>query len=296
MKIANLTRGRNPEGDSPEEVLDRASRLERVTVVVGRRRQARRAVDGLDLDLGMGVHGLLGPNGAGKTTLMRVLATVTEVSEGRVRLLGQDVTNAQARREVRRRLGYLPQSFGYYPRFSVREFVTYFAWLKEMPSTQSALAVERAIDRVGLADRADSPMKALSGGMLRRAGLAQALVNDPELLLLDEPTAGLDPEQRLDFRALLRELGVDTTVVVSTHLVEDVASACTHVALIDAGRLVHTGTPSTLENFASEAAGSAAMPGEEGSSALERGYTAALRAHRIKAAATSPTRADSGRA
>jgi ABC-2 type transport system ATP-binding protein len=295
MKIANLTGARNPGWESPGDVLDRTTRLERVSVLVGRRQQARYAVDGLDLDLGVGVHGLLGPNGAGKTTLMRVLATVTDVTDGQVRLLGQDVTNAQARREVRRRLGYLPQSFGYYPRFSVREFVTYFAWLKEMPSAQSALAVERAIDRVGLADRADSPMKALSGGMLRRAGLAQALVNDPELLLLDEPTAGLDPEQRLDFRALLRELGVDTTVVVSTHLVEDVASACTYVALIDAGRLVHTGTPSTLENFA-YTAGSAAMPGEEGSSALERGYTAALRAHRAEAAATSPMRADRRRA
>jgi ABC-2 type transport system ATP-binding protein len=280
MKIASRTGGRTAEWDGPAEVRDRTTSLERVSVVVGRRRQTRRAVDGLDLELGVGVHGLLGPNGAGKTTLMRVLATVTEASEGRVRLLGQDVTEARARREVRRRLGYLPQSFGYYPRFSVREFVTYFAWLKEMSSAQSALAVERAIDQVGLTDRADSPMKALSGGMLRRAGLAQALVNDPELLLLDEPTAGLDPEQRLDFRALLRELGVDTTVVVSTHLVEDVASACTYVALMDAGRLVHTGTPSTLENFAHEAGGVTTMPGEEGSSALERGYTAALRAHR----------------
>jgi ABC-2 type transport system ATP-binding protein len=296
MKIASLTGARTPDRDSPGDALDRTTRLERVSVMVGRRHQARRAVDGLDLDLGVGVHGLLGPNGAGKTTLMRVLATIIEVSEGQVRLLGQEVTNAQARREVRRRLGYLPQSFGYYPRFSVREFVTYFAWLKEMPSAQTALAVERAIDRVGLADRADSPMKALSGGMLRRAGLAQALVNDPELLLLDEPTAGLDPEQRLDFRALLRELGMDTTVVVSTHLVEDVASACTYVALIDAGRLVHTGTPSSLENFAHGVGGSTVMPGEEGSSALERGYTAALRAHRADAGNTSSSWAQRGRA
>jgi ABC-2 type transport system ATP-binding protein len=295
MKIASRADARNPDRYSPGNVLDSLTSLEQVTVVVGRRNQARRAVDGLDLELGVGVHGLLGPNGAGKTTLMRVLATVLDVSEGRVRLLGKDVTDPQARRDVRRRLGYLPQSFGYYPRFSVRDFVTYFAWLKEMPSAQSALAVDRAIDRVGLADRADSPMKALSGGMVRRAGMAQALVNDPELLLLDEPTAGLDPEQRLDFRALLRELGVDTTVVVSTHLVEDVASACTYVALIDAGRLVHTGTPSTLENFAHEA-GSAVMAGEEGSSALERGYTAALRAHRAGAAAKNPNRAGRGRA
>ena len=252
------------------------ARVRGLTVTVGRRSAQRAAVDALDLDLGLGVHGLLGPNGAGKTTLMRVLATVVAPTSGSVTLLGQDVRDAGQRRELRRRLGYLPQSFGYYPRFTVREFVAWFAWLKEVPPAQAGLAVDRAVDRVGLADRADSRMRELSGGMLRRAGLAQALVNDPDLLLLDEPTAGLDPEQRLDFRALLREVGVDATVLVSTHLVEDVASACTRVALMDLGRLVATGTPTALEHLGREDAATEA----QGASPIERGYTALLRAHR----------------
>ncbi|MEJ5913132.1 ATP-binding cassette domain-containing protein [Pseudokineococcus sp. 1T1Z-3] len=255
-------------------------------MVLGRGRRARRAVSDLDLDLGVGVHGLLGPNGAGKTTLMRVLATVVPATHGQVRMLGLDVSEARERREVRRRLGYLPQTFGYYPRFTVEEFVTYFAWLKEVSGPGSGAAVARAIERVGLGDRAKDRMKTLSGGMLRRAGLAQALVNEPEVLLLDEPTAGLDPEQRLDFRALLRELGVDTTVVVSTHLVEDVASACTRVSVLDTGRLVRSCTREELANLAddhSEPDGSA-RPGHEHASPIELGYSALLRSHREHAA------------
>jgi ABC-2 type transport system ATP-binding protein len=230
------------------------------------------AVDGLDLALGPGVHGLLGPNGAGKSTLMRALATVLRPAAGSLTLLGRDAARRGDLRDVRRRLGYLPQAFGYYPRFTVREFVSYLAWLKELPSAGTALAVQRALDRVGLGDRADVRMKALSGGMLRRAGIAQAVVNDPELLLLDEPTVGLDPEQRLDFRELLREIGQDTCVLVSTHLVEDVAVACTDVVLKDAARLVWQGTPEQLA-----AAGDARSAGD---SATERGYSALLRAHR----------------
>ncbi len=230
------------------------------------------AVNGLDLALGTGVHGLLGPNGAGKTTLMRALATVLKPAGGRLRVLGNNVTGHAHLREVRRGLGYLPQHFGFYPRFTVREFVEYMAWLKEMPKPVIAGAVQRAIERVGLANRADSRMKTLSGGMLRRAGIAQAIVNDPQVLLLDEPTVGLDPEQRLDFRELLREIGVDSSVLVSTHLVEDVAVACTDVVLINEGRLVWQGTAAQL---AQQGDADAA-----GDSATERGYSALLREHR----------------
>src|SRR5207247_4441795 len=150
------------------------------------------------------------------------------------------------RREIRRRLGYLPQNLGYYPGFTVAEFVEYFALLKDMPPGRVPRAVAAAIEHVGLGDRARAKLRTLSGGMLRRAGVAQAIVNEPELLLLDEPTAGLDPEQRVAFRALLRDLGQRATVVVSTHLVEDVGAACTQVALMDRGKLVFHGTPADL--------------------------------------------------
>ena len=234
-----------------------------------------RVLHGLDLEIGRGVFGLLGPNGAGKTTLLRTLATILEPTGGRLRLLGRDPADSRERREIRRRLGYLPQTLGYYPHFTVFEFVEYFALLKEVPTREVRPAVARAIERVGLADRARSKLKALSGGMLRRVGIAQAIVNDPDVLLLDEPTAGLDPEQRVAFRALLRELGTDACVVVSTHLVEDVAAACTDVVLLDEGRLAFAGTVAGLEG--------AADPALAGS-ALERGYTALLRRHRGRTA------------
>ncbi|TNH30751.1 ATP-binding cassette domain-containing protein [Micromonospora orduensis] len=234
------------------------------------------AVDGLDLSLGTGVHGLLGRNGAGKTTLMRALATVLKPAGGRLTLLGSSVDGRADLRHARRALGYLPQHFGYYPRFTVREFVSYLAWLKEMPKPDIPAATQRAIDRVGLSAKADAKLRTLSGGMLRRAGVAQAIVNDPQVLLLDEPTVGLDPEQRLDLRELLRDLGTDACVLVSTHLVEDVVAACTEVVLINEGRLVWQGTPAALAEQ-----GDDRHPGD---SAAERGYSALLRRHLAEAA------------
>jgi ABC-2 type transport system ATP-binding protein len=236
------------------------------------------ALDSVDLDFGPGVHGLLGPNGAGKTSLIRVLATVAEPNGGRVELLGEDVRDHRGKTAVRRRLGYLPQEFGYYPGFTVREFVAYVAWLKEMPAEGTPAAVERAVARVGLADRVDAKVHTLSGGMVRRVGIAQAIVNDPDVLLLDEPTAGLDPEQRVEFRELLRELGASATVLVSTHLVEDVAAACTEVTLVESGRVAYRGTPRSLAEL-----GEAAEADGVGDNPIERGYTAALRAHRTAA-------------
>ncbi|WP_310723529.1 ABC transporter ATP-binding protein [Streptomyces sp. N2A] len=243
------------------------------------------ALDGVDLDFRPGVHGLLGPNGAGKTSLIRVLATVARADGGRVELLGHDLSGHRELAAARRRLGYLPQDFGYYPGFTVREFVAYVAWLKEMPGARAGAAVERAVARVGLADRIDAKVKTLSGGMVRRVGIAQAIVNDPAVLLLDEPTAGLDPEQRVEFRSLLRELGSQATVIVSTHLVEDVAAACTEVTLIESGRVAYRGTPASLAELGAQADGAGI-----GGNSLERGYTIALRAHRAGTASTAGVR------
>lgn len=236
------------------------------------RRGSRTAVDGIDLNLGTGVHGLLGPNGAGKTTLIRTLATVLTPHTGELELLGSTRHSRGELRELRRRLGYLPQVFGHYRRFTVREFVEYMAWLKEVPRRRVADAVQHAIDRVDLTGRADDRMGSLSGGMLRRAGIAQAIVNDPDILLLDEPTVGLDPAQRMEFRDLLRDIGSQSCVLVSTHLVEDVGAACVGVVLMDEGRTVFAGHLDHLR-----AAGTAADPGD---SDIERGYSALLRRHR----------------
>jgi ABC-type multidrug transport system ATPase subunit len=226
------------------------------------------AVAGVDLRAGPGVFGLLGPNGAGKTSLLRMMATAIRPTSGTLRLLGLDPGAYGPRREIRRRLGYLPQNLGYYPGFTVAEFVEYVALLKEVPAARVPAAVAVAVERLALGGKAKTRLRALSGGMLRRAGIAQAIVNEPELLLLDEPTAGLDPEQRVAFRALLRDLGQHATVVVSTHLVEDVGAACTQVALMDRGTIVFHGTP---EDLAARGEGCGT-----GDAPLERGYSAVL--------------------
>jgi ABC-2 type transport system ATP-binding protein len=230
------------------------------------------AVDEVSLEAGPGVFGLLGPNGAGKTSLLRMLATVLPPSSGTLRLLGRDPARPAPRRDIRRRLGYLPQNLGYYPSFTVVEFVEYFALLKEMPPRSVPKAVAAAIETVDLGPKARAKLRTLSGGMLRRVGIAQAIVNDPELLLFDEPTAGLDPEQRVQFRALIRDLGQRATVIVSTHLVEDVGAACSEVALMSEGKIVFRGTPAEL-TARGEGHGVGDAP-------LERGYSAILSAAR----------------
>ena len=227
------------------------------------------AVAGVTLETGPGVFGLLGPNGAGKTSLLRMMATVIAPSSGRIRLLGLDPGAHRERRQIRRRLGYVPQNLGYYPGFTVVEFIEYFALLKEMPAGTVHRAVAAAVEHVGLGDKAKAKLRTLSGGMLRRVAIAQAIVNEPELLLMDEPTAGLDPEQRVAFRALLRDLGQRATVIVSTHLVEDVGAACARVALMDRGKIVFHGTPDELT---ARAEGTTAA----GDAPLERGYSAVL--------------------
>ena len=202
-----------------------------------------RALDGVGLTARTGVTGLLGPNGAGKTTLLRVLATVLTPQTGRVRLLGLDPSDSADRREVRRRLGYLPQEAGMSRSSTAFELVDYIAVLKEMSDRRERHdEVRRVLAQVDLADVSGKKVRALSGGMRRRLGLAQALLGDPELLVLDEPTVGLDPEQRLRFRDLVSRAGEGRTVVLSTHQTEDVAALCEQVVVVDRGRTLFSGT------------------------------------------------------
>jgi ABC-type multidrug transport system ATPase subunit len=204
------------------------------------------AIDSLTLQLGSGVHALLGPNGAGKSSLLRVLATAAGPAEGELRLLDRDPYRPAERLEIRRRLGYLPQEFGMFRGFTVRECVGYAAWLKDMPRTGTSDAVESAVARVGLRGNTDTKFAKLSGGEKRRVGIAQALVNEPKLLLLDEPTASLDPAERERFHTLMRELAGTTTILVSTHLMEDVNACCDSVVVLDKAHSVFTGTPEEL--------------------------------------------------
>ncbi|WP_067144045.1 ATP-binding cassette domain-containing protein [Microtetraspora malaysiensis] len=236
---------------------------------------SRTIISGLTMRADAGVTALLGPNGAGKSTLLRTLATVTPPGGGELRLLGRKVDSEKDAREVRKRIGYLPQEFGYHPNFSVYEFIRYCAWLREVPDRTAHASTMTALERVGLADRRKSRMRELSGGMLRRAGIAQAIAGDVGLVLLDEPTVGLDPEQRLEFRELVRTLADTATVVLSTHLVEDVAAVCTRLHVITAGRIVFSGTPAELA--------ANATPGTPGDTPLESGYIWALRSAAVSA-------------
>ena len=209
------------------------------------------AVRGVSFTAGIGISGLLGPNGAGKTTLLRILATVLAPDGGDVRLLGHDVSSAGHRTEIRRRLGYMPQEPGFHRNFTAFEFVDYVAILKEMTDRrQRHDEVRRVLDAAGLRDVAHRKIRALSGGMRRRVALAQALLGDPDLLILDEPTAGLDPEQRLRFRDVISRLGEDRAIVLSTHQTEDVAALCQHVVVMNAGGVLLRGAPRDLAAIA----------------------------------------------
>jgi ABC-2 type transport system ATP-binding protein len=206
-----------------------------------------RALDGVDLEAGRGVTGLLGPNGAGKTTLLRTIATVLAPDRGTVTLLGRDPARAEDRTRIRERLGYLPQDAGFHRGFTVFEFIDYVAILKEMTDRRTRHdEVRRVIALTGLSPVSAKRIRALSGGMRRRVGLAQAMLGDPDLLVLDEPTVGLDPEQRLRFREMISHAGEGRTVVMSSHQTEDVAALCNRIAVVHHGRTRFAGTPTEL--------------------------------------------------
>src|ERR1700690_3114973 len=214
---------------------------------LSRRYGSTRALDGVDLTLERGITGLLGPNGAGKTTLLSILATVSEPDAGRVSVFGLDPRDAAERLEIRRRLGYLPQELGYHRHFTVTAFLDYVAILKEITDRRRrAEEVARVLAVTGLQDRARSRIRALSGGMRQRLGIAQALLGAPELLVLDEPTAGLDPEQRLRFRELLSDLPGDPVGLLSPHQVDDLSAICPRVLVLIGGRVRFAGSPAEL--------------------------------------------------
>jgi len=209
------------------------------------------ALRSIDLELGPGITGFLGPNGAGKTTLLRILATALEPSAGSVRILGHDPTDPRARIEIRRRLGYVPQELGLYATFSAFDFVDYVAILKEHVDRRARHdEVRRVLDEVDLGDVRSKAIRKLSGGMRRRVALAQALLGDPPLLVLDEPTVGLDPEQRVRFRQLVSRHAERRCVVLSTHVTEDVEALCDRVVVLHDGAVVFDATPAELAALA----------------------------------------------
>ena len=209
------------------------------------------ALDDVSLTMGDGVVGLLGPNGAGKSTLMRILATAMAPDRGALTVLGHDPLTAAGQRAVRRRLGYLPQNPGFHNGFTAYAFVEYVALLKEYADRRARRAeVDRVLAAVGLRDERHRKIRKLSGGMRQRVGLAAALLGDPALLILDEPTVGLDPQQKLRFRELVATLGEGRTVLLSTHQTEDVMTVCQRVIVLDRGRVRFEGAPTELAGVA----------------------------------------------
>jgi ABC-2 type transport system ATP-binding protein len=195
----------------------------------------------LSLSIGGGVLGLLGPNGAGKTTLMQMIATITRPTSGTIRF--QDIDAVRDPDGIRRKLGYLPQDFGVYDNLTAIEFLSYFAALK---GVHSRARVGQMLEMVNLHNVAKRAVGGFSGGMKQRLGIAQALINNPDLVIVDEPTAGLDPEERVRFRNVLADVGLGKLVILSTHIVSDVESVATHIAIMNGGSIVAYATPEEL--------------------------------------------------
>lgn len=202
------------------------------------------AVNDLNVTMTNGVYGLLGVNGAGKTTFMRILCTLLQPTSGQILCNGKDIFQMGA--DYRKLLGYLPQEFGFYPEFTVKDYLLYIAALKGIRPAVAKKRVKNLIAKVGLSKVENQKMKKLSGGMKRRAGIAQAMLNDPKILILDEPTAGLDPNERIRFRNLISELSQERLVLLSTHIVSDVEYIANEIWLMKEGKLLHKGTAEEL--------------------------------------------------
>lgn len=202
------------------------------------------ALQQIDLTLGSGVYGLLGPNGAGKTTLMRIMTDLLAPSTGRVLLDGQDIAVMGA--AFRKKLGYLPQDFGVYPNFTAEQFLLYIARLKGLSKFDAKRQTDNLLRMVGLEDKKQKKLKGFSGGQRQRVGIAQALLGDPEILVLDEPTAGLDPEERIRFRGIISDLSQQKLVLLSTHIVSDLEAVANEIILLRKGVVLEMQKPSAL--------------------------------------------------
>lgn len=213
--------------------------------------KAVQALKGFDLTIGEGMVGLLGPNGAGKTTLIRILAGIVHPSDGEVLVNGIPLDSEKNRRRMKALLGYLPQELGLYPDLSGRQFIDYMAILKGLDDNQvRRRRVDEVLEMVSFSDAADRKIKGYSGGMKRRVGIAQALVNDPRILIVDEPTAGLDPEERIRFRNLLVDLAASRAVLLSTHIVGDIGQTCRNMTVLAQGEVCYQGSPLELTQMA----------------------------------------------
>jgi ABC-2 type transport system ATP-binding protein len=222
-----------------------------LTKIYHSNRRTVQALNGIDLEIGPGMFGLLGPNGAGKTTLMRILAGIANPSGGLAIVGGHDLSTESGKQAVKAMLGYLPQELGMYSELSATQFVDYMAILKGLDDPQKRRQqVEKVLEMVGLRQDAGRKIKGFSGGMKRRVGIAQALVNDPKLLIVDEPTAGLDPEERIRFRNLLVNLAANRIVILSTHIVEDIGQTCRDLAVLSHGEVIFRGSPVELTQAA----------------------------------------------
>jgi ABC-2 type transport system ATP-binding protein len=221
--------------------------IDQLSKSFGTRLRRIQALDQVTLQINPGMFGLLGPNGAGKTTLLRIIATLLKPTHGRVTVDGFDVSDRRQKWVIKQILGFLPQELGLYNGLSPAEFLDYIATLKNMHNPHvRAEAVAQVMALSGLRTVAHQRIGTLSGGMKRRVGIAQALLGDPQLLIVDEPTAGLDPEERVRFRNLLAGLATERIVILSTHIVEDIAATCNRMAVLDQGRVRFHGAPSTL--------------------------------------------------
>jgi ABC-type multidrug transport system ATPase subunit len=218
--------------------------MELTTDHLGKRYGQHWALRELSLRCQPGLLGLLGPNGAGKTTLMRMIATLLDPTEGTIAWNGQDIRrHGEALRLV---LGYLPQDFGIYPEFTGRQFLRYLAAMKCLPTPLARRRVDEVLEIVAMEQVADRKLPTYSGGMKQRIGIAQALLNDPELLMVDEPTAGLDPTERVRFRTLLASLTSDRVIILSTHIISDVEAVANRLVILQEGRMLVDTTPEAL--------------------------------------------------